>query len=145
MCFQICPSKMLLLLTFKYSVYYIVFLEIEVSLTYTIGLVLSAQHNDLMLYMLYTLVAQSCPTLFDPMDCSPLGSGILQARILEWIAVPFSRGSSRPRDWTLIFIAGRFLTLWATGKSLLQDSYHNRLVSIHYHMLFHLFSSHIMF
>ena len=47
------------------------------------------------------LVAQSCPTLCDPMDCSPPGSsvhGILQARILEWVAFPFSRGSSQPRD-----------------------------------------------
>ena len=44
---------------------------------------------------------QSCPTLCDPMDCSPPGSsvrGILQARILEWVAMPFSRGSSQPRD-----------------------------------------------
>ena len=49
------------------------------------------------------LVAHSCPTLCDPMDCSPPGSsvyGILQARILEWVAVPSSRGSSQPRDWT---------------------------------------------
>ena len=47
------------------------------------------------------LVTQSCPTLCDPMDCSPPGSsvhGILQARILEWVATSFSRGSSRPRD-----------------------------------------------
>ena len=47
--------------------------------------------------------AQSCMTLCDPMDYSPSGSsahGILQARILEWIAIPFSRGSSPPRDWT---------------------------------------------
>ena len=46
-------------------------------------------------------VAQSCPTLRDPMDYSQLGSsvhGILQARILEWVAISFSRGSSRPRD-----------------------------------------------
>ena len=44
---------------------------------------------------------QSCPTLFNPMDCSPPGSsvhGILQARILEWVAIFFSRGSSGPRD-----------------------------------------------
>ena len=43
------------------------------------------------------LVAQSCPTLCHPMDCSPPGSsvhGILQARILEWVAISFSRGSS---------------------------------------------------
>ena len=68
------------------------------------------------------LVAQSCPTLCDPMDCSQPGSpvnGILQARILEWISIPFSRGSSLSRDWTLVScIAGRFFTNWATGKSL---------------------------
>ena len=47
------------------------------------------------------LVAQLCLTLCDPMDCSPPGSsvhGILQARILEWVAISFSRGSSQPRD-----------------------------------------------
>ena len=58
------------------------------------------------------LVTQSCLILCDPMDCSPPGfsvHGILQARILEWVAIPFSRGSSRPRDRTLIsFIAGGF-------------------------------------
>ena len=46
---------------------------------------------------------QSCPTLCDPMDCSPPNSSvhwILQARIVEWVAVPSSRGSSPPRDWT---------------------------------------------
>ena len=49
-------------------------------------------------------VAQSCPTLCYPVDCSPPGSsvhGILQARILEWVAISFSRGSSRPRSPTL--------------------------------------------
>ena len=67
------------------------------------------------------LVAQSCPTLFDPMDCSPLGSsvrGILQARILPWIAILFSRGVSQPKDWNCIsWIAGRFFTIWATRKA----------------------------
>ena len=46
---------------------------------------------------------QSCPTLCDPMDCSFPGSsvhGILQARIVEWVAMPSSRGSSQPRDRT---------------------------------------------
>ena len=46
-------------------------------------------------------VVQSCPTLWDPMDCSLPGfsvHGILQARILEWVAVSFSRGSSQPKD-----------------------------------------------
>ena len=60
------------------------------------------------------LVAQSCPTLCAPMDCSLPGSsvhGILQARILEWVAFPFSRGSSQPKDWTQVYpIAGRFFT-----------------------------------
>ena len=48
------------------------------------------------------LLALSCPTLCDPMDCSLPGSsvyGILQARILKWVAMPSSRGSSQPRDW----------------------------------------------
>ena len=47
--------------------------------------------------MMCVLVIQSCPTLCDPMDCSPPGSsvhGIRQARILDWIGIPFSRGSS---------------------------------------------------
>ena len=63
-------------------------------------------------------------TLCDPMDCSLLGSsvhGILQARILEWVAIPFSRGSSRPRDWTHLSnvscITGRFFTTGATCKA----------------------------
>ena len=49
--------------------------------------------------------AQLCPILCDPMDCSPSSSsvhGILQARLLEWVAIPFSRGYSRPRDQTWI-------------------------------------------
>ena len=56
-----------------------------------------------------------------PMDCSPPSSsvhGILQARILEWIVIPFSRGSSWPRDWIRVScITGRFFTIWAIGKS----------------------------
>ena len=51
---------------------------------------------------------QLSPTLCDPMDCSPPGSsihGILQARILEWVAMPFSRGLSKPRDRTCISVS----------------------------------------
>ena len=59
----------------------------------------------------------ACPTLCDPMDCSPPGSsdhGILQARILEWRAIPFSGGSYQPRDWTWVSCSGgRFFTVWA--------------------------------
>ena len=62
----------------------------------------------------------SCLTLCDPMDCSPPGSsvhGILHARILEWVARPFSRGSSRPSDGTSISCIGRqILYHWATRK-----------------------------
>ena len=67
------------------------------------------------------LVAQSCQILCHPMNCSPPGfsvHGFLQARTLEWFAIPFSRGSSQPRDWTLVScIAGRFFTIWATGEN----------------------------
>ena len=60
-------------------------------------------------------VAQLCPTLCDPMDCSLSGSsvhGILQARILEWVAISFSRESSQPRDRTRVScIAGRHFSL----------------------------------
>ena len=65
---------------------------------------------------------QSCPTLCDPADCSPPGffdHGLLQARILEWIAMPSCRGSSWPRDWTWVsWTAGRFFTIWATREAL---------------------------
>ena len=68
------------------------------------------------------LVAQSCPTLCDRMDYSspaPSVHGILQSRILEWVAVLFSRGSSRPRYKTEVsHIAGRFFTVRATREAL---------------------------
>ena len=61
-------------------------------------------------------VAQSRPTLCHPMDYTV--HEILQARILEWVAVPFSRGSSQPRDWTQVScIAGRFFTSWVTREA----------------------------
>ena len=68
----------------------------------------------------HLLVTQSCPTICDRMDCSPPGFsvlGILQARILEWIAIPFSRGSSWPRDRNQAScIKGRFFTAQATRE-----------------------------
>ena len=67
------------------------------------------------------LVTQLCPTLCDPMDCSPPGSSvheIFQARILEWVAISFSRGSSQPRDRTWVSrTAGKFFTNWATREA----------------------------
>ena len=68
-----------------------------------------------------SLVTKLCSTLADPMDCSLPGSsvhGILQARILEWIAISFSRGSSQPRSWTQVScIVGRFFTNWHTREA----------------------------
>ena len=68
------------------------------------------------------LVTQSCPTLCDSLDCSLPGSsvhGILQARILEWVVMPSSRGSSHLRNWTQVFCTvGRFLTIWDTREAL---------------------------
>ena len=65
-------------------------------------------------------VAQSCPTLCNPVDCSLPGSSvhaIFQARILEWVAVSFSRGSSQLRDQTQVScIVGRHFTVWATRE-----------------------------
>ena len=76
------------------------------------------------------LVTKSCLTLLDPMDCSPPGSSVhelLQARILEWAASSFSRGSSRPRDRTCVSCIGRqiffffFLPLSHLGSPCLLD------------------------
>ena len=65
--------------------------------------------------MCYAQLAQLCLTLCDPMDCRLTGSSVhgdSQARILEWVATPSSRGSSQPRDQTQVFrIAGRFFTV----------------------------------
>ena len=63
-------------------------------------------------YSMWSEVTQSCPTLSDPMDCSPSGSpiyGISQARILEWVAISFSRGSFQHRDWTGLLHCGQIL------------------------------------
>ena len=67
-------------------------------------------------------VAQSCPTLCDPMDHTV--HGIFKVGVLEWVAVPFFRGSSQPRDWTQVsHNAGRFFyQLSHKGSPLLQNS-----------------------
>ena len=68
------------------------------------------------------LVAQSCWTLCDPVDCPPPSFSvheILQAGVLEWVAIPFSRGSSPPRDRTQVScIEGRLFTIWAAREAL---------------------------
>ena len=76
------------------------------------------------------LVTQLCPGLCDSMDCSPPGSsvhGILQVRILEWVAIPSSRGSSHSKDQNPVSCtAGRFFTVWAPREvhviSLLEEN-----------------------
>jgi len=77
--------------------------------------------NILYLLCLYSkvkvkvLVAQLCLTLWDPMDCSLPGSsvcGILQARILEWVVIPFSRGTSQPREEKIAFLSNHCISLF---------------------------------
>ena len=84
---------------------------------------LCSSHHHLM----FVSVTKSCPTLCNSMDCSPPGSsiyGILQARILEWTAIPFSRGFSWPRDHTWVFYTtGRFFIIWATRKVYIVSIY----------------------
>ena len=76
---------------------------------------------------------QSCLILCDPMDCSPLGSsvhGILQARTLEWVAVSFSRGSSRPRAQT------RICYIPCIGRQVLDHGHHLGTPFRLHHILF---------
>ena len=65
-------------------------------------------------------VAQLCLTLCNPMDCSLPGfsiQGIFQARVLEWVAISLSRGSSQPRDWTRVsHTVDRYFTIWVTRE-----------------------------
>ena len=73
------------------------------------------------------LATQSCPTLCDPMHCSLPGSsehGILQTRILEWVAISFNRESSWSRDQIRVYCtAGRFFNVWATREAQVQNTH----------------------
>ena len=86
-------------------------------------------------------VAQSCLTLCDSMDCSPPGSsvhGILQARILEWVAIPFSGGSSWHRDRTWVsYMASRFLTSVPPGEHSVPVACY-KLMEVHKQRVTHL-------
>ena len=65
-------------------------------------------------------IIQSCPTLCDPMDCNLPDSSIheiLQARILEWVAIPFSRGASQPRDGTQVLLK---VIEWGRKKKVIE-------------------------
>ena len=80
------------------------------------------------------LAAQSCLTFCHPMDCSLPGSSVhrlLQARNLKWVAIPFFRGSSWPRDQTqVLWIAGRFFTFWCTAEAPTYVKVPRKLVAI---------------
>ena len=72
------------------------------------------------------LVTQLCPTLCDSMDCSPPGSsvhGVFQARILEWAAIPFSRGSSQPRDQTWVSTLQAFSLYYLSHQGIHNSFY----------------------
>ena len=75
---------------------------------------------------LKVLVAQSCLDSLWPHGCTLPGSsvpGILQARILEWVVIPFSRGSSQPKDQTRVsYTADGFLTIWVTRESYRREN-----------------------
>ena len=77
-------------------------------------------HTHMCVVLCVYLVVQSFPTLCDPMNWAPDSfiHGILQARMLEWVAITFSRGSSQPRDRTLVScITSRFFTVRATREA----------------------------
>ena len=90
------------------------------------GIFMTPESNQGLLHcrwILYKLSYQRSPTLYDPRGCSLPGfsvHGILQARILEWVPMLLSRGSSQPGDRTQVScIADRFFTNWATGEALI--------------------------
>ena len=103
---------------------------IKVTTESWVGLLALHSRFSFVIYFIYNinrvevkvLVTQPCPTLWDPIDRSPPDSSvhvILQARILEWVAISFSRLSSQPSDWTWVsHIAGRFFTVWTTREAL---------------------------
>ena len=87
------------------------------------------------IHSMKVLVAQSCLTLCDPIDCSPPGSsvhGILQPRILEWVTISFSWGSSWPRDWTqvscIVSLQANSSLSEPSGKPNSQYSFKNKIL-----------------
>ena len=124
-CCKGCPSCIELLLHFIKKNQLDIFVWACLWVLYSIPLIYTfiplKYHTILIIVKVKMLVAQSCLSLCDPMNCSLSGSSvyaILQAKILEWIAIPFSRGSSLPKDQTLIScIADRFFTIWATREA----------------------------
>ena len=103
-------------------------------------LVLQSSNNTVLCMLgvgMAVLGAQSWPTLWDPMDCSSPGSsihGILQVRMLEWVAIPFSRGSCPPRNPSWVSCtAGRFFPVWATREAHGMATYHFVTLELSWH------------
>ena len=98
-----------------FLLYSVTIIVISESISYIIERNLIWSGHIILFMHVNVLVAQLCPTLCNPMECSPPVSSIheiLQARILKWIAIPFFRGSSQCRDRTLVScIVGRFFTI----------------------------------
>ena len=85
-------------------------------------------------FLVKGLAAQLCLTLCDPVDCSPPGSsvhGMLWARILEWVAMPSSRGSSRPRDQTHISCIGKQILYTESPGKPIPKSVRSRIIRKH--------------
>ena len=97
-----------------------IFLLISITIEITIYSIAIYYHH---LFVMCTILIQSYPTLCNPMDCCPRGSsvhGISQARVVEWVVISCSRGSSPPRDQTFvscISCIGRFFTTSATWEA----------------------------
>ena len=111
---------------FKNSIRYVLKVSRKHFHLFTCHLILTTNPHSR--YYCYSCsVTQSCPTLLRHHDCSPPGSfvlGISQARILEWVAISFSRGSSRLGDCTHISCVGRWIFYhWATWEALLSDTH----------------------
>ena len=104
--------------------------RVNLDFSYTGISFIATENLYITLRMLRAELRQSCPTLCNPMDYSPPDSsvqeGILQAKILKWVVIPFTRGSSPHRYQTCVSlfscIAGRFFSDWAMGKVHLQDN-----------------------
>ena len=97
---------------------YLFFTFIQLLCIFRLGSLRHLHWKQLLIVKVKMLVTQLCLTLYDPSGYSI--HGILQTRIPEWVAMPFYRGFSWPRDWTQIScIAGRFFSIWATRKHLL--------------------------
>ena len=105
--------------------------------SYSLVTASSSSEESAGLVKVKVLVAQSCLALCNPMDYNQPGSsvhGILQPRMLRWVAIPFSRGSSPPRKRAWVSqIAGRFFTIWATRETYKfnMQVYHGNLIEMH--------------